>query len=251
MRKDDPNLSFRELAKQIGFKSPNYIVLVTTGKRNLTKDSIEKINAYFKHDPNEALFFENLVYFNQAQNLEEKIDFSKKMLSSALQSQRAVISGDTLNYYTNWYNVLIREVIGLACCDSNPRWIQQKLRHEISLKEISESLNLLLSLGLIKESSNGKFEQVEKDIKTPETFSSQYVRTYHLTMMSLASKAMLEIDKDMRDITAATFSISETKIPEIKKAIAKFRQDMIAATLDEKDTDQVFQLNIQFFPLTK
>ncbi|MCB0393583.1 MAG: TIGR02147 family protein [Bdellovibrionales bacterium] len=250
MRTANDKLSYREIAKKIGFKSPNYILLVIEGKRNLTKDSIEKFNKFFKHNSSESTFFENLVHFTQSKSLDDRIEYSNKMLETQVRAQRKMLQGGELQYYLNWHNILVREIVGLECSDSNPRWIQAKSRQELSLKEISDSLRILLDLKLIKETENG-FSLTEDSLQTPEVFASQYVRNFHFKMMDLASNALAEIDKDMRDITSLTFSISETSIPKLKKAIAQFRNDVLRATQNEKGKDQVFQLNVQLFPLTK
>ena len=55
---------------------------------------------------------------------------------------------------------------------------------------------------------------------------------------------------ELRDFSSTTVAIDLDKLPEVKTIIREFRQKMTTLLRDGKKTD-VFQLAIQFYPLTK
>src|SRR3569832_712791 len=67
-----PIFSHRYFALKAGLSSPNYLKLVMDGKRNLTKKSQMKFATALGLKGLRVEFFENLVFFNQADALSER-----------------------------------------------------------------------------------------------------------------------------------------------------------------------------------
>jgi len=71
-------VSYAFLAQKAGFKSKSLIPHVIEGKKNLSKESIYKLASAMKLDKKSFEYFEDLVSFNQAKNLEERNYFFAK-----------------------------------------------------------------------------------------------------------------------------------------------------------------------------
>ena len=69
-------------------------------------------------------------------------------------------------------------------------------------------------------------------------------------MIEKASKAIREQEIHERDITSNTVTTSTAKLPEAKKMIRDFRQNL-AKFLDTPDGNETYQLNVQLFKLTR
>lgn len=68
--------------------------------------------------------------------------------------------------------------------------------------------------------------------------------------LEIGKNKLEEIEVELRDFSSATVAIDLEKLPEAKTIIREFRQKMSALLRDGEKTD-VYQLAIQFYPLTE
>jgi hypothetical protein len=68
-------------------------------------------------------------------------------------------------------------------------------------------------------------------------------------MLDNAKKALRRVSLDKREFNAETFVIDEANLPEAKEFIREFKSKFVR-TFEEKEGNQAYQLQIQFFPLT-
>ena len=108
-----------------------------------------------------------------------------------------------------------------------------------------------MELGLIKKDKHGFWEQSDPILSTGPEVKSLAVADFHREMIKLASEAIERHPPKERDITALTLRVGKESIAEIKKRTAHFRKELLEFALDEDAPDQVIQINIQTFPLTK
>jgi hypothetical protein len=76
--------SYNGFAQKAGFKNKGFFHTVIHDKRNLTKSSLVKVVQAVGLTKNEADYFENLVFFNQATDLKDRNYFYEKL--SAVRS---------------------------------------------------------------------------------------------------------------------------------------------------------------------
>src|SRR4051794_37655805 len=76
-----PGYSYREFAVSAGLKSPNYLKLITGGKKRLTVTNIHQVARALKLNGSEHDYFETLVLWNQSKNKNEEL-FYKNRLST-------------------------------------------------------------------------------------------------------------------------------------------------------------------------
>ena len=249
-RAENSKLSFRLISKKIGYTSPNFILLVIQGKRNLTAESIKKISLFLELKNNEKEYFKNLVFLNQSESFEDKLEFSKKLLSNKSASEKTHLTQDLLNYYSNWINIVIREMTLLNNFQPEPDWIQKKIHTDVTTKEIKDSLQTLINLQLLQKTTHNSYKAANTDLKTPDELKSEFVRAFHFEMINKAVQTFTTVNKEFRDITSITVPISVELLPEIKKKISEFRHSIAEAAKNNPNATDVFQLNIQLFPLT-
>lgn len=110
-------------------------------------------------------------------------------------------------------------------------------------------VNNLLTAGLLKL-QDGKLQRVHSSIRTTEDIRSQALRDSHVETMKMGIYKIDEIDVELRDFSATTVALDLEKLPEAKTIIREFRQKMEGLLRDGKKTE-VYQLAIQFYPLTQ
>ena len=121
-----------------------------TGENNLSLKSIEKFAKAMKLGKEEAVFFRNLVLFNQATTSAEKQRYAEEIMRSRGYRRQHPLSESQFNYFKQWYLPLIRELPCLSDFKEDAEWIAQRITPQITPQEAQRALNELLKLGLLK-----------------------------------------------------------------------------------------------------
>ena len=250
-KKSNHNYSYRVFAGKAGFSSPNFLKLVTSGQRNLTNESIGKMAKGFDLKKQERDFFENLVFMNQASTHDDKNHYYTKMMSVNGYLKSHKLDTSSYKYFSKWFYPAIREIAVFGDASHTPEGIADVLIPGISVKEVEKALDLLLELGLLRKDKDGKWEQVDKVLTTGPEVKSLVIANYHKEMIKLGMEALERHPKNKRDISGVTLSVKKDKITELKKRIIAFRKELLKLESEDENPEQVIQINIQAFPLTK
>lgn len=252
LKETQASFSFRYFAKLAGFKSPNFLQLVMEGKRNLTSDSIPKFAQALSLNKQQTDYFSNLVLFNQAQDDEAKNLYYKKITHNRRYRELRQLENDQFQLYSHWYNLAIRELVTQKNFREDPVWIAQQLVPKISEKEAAEGLALLLKLKLLQRNPRGQLVQADPTLSSGAEVKSLAVANFHRAMLKKAAQAITIIPASERDISAVTIGVNRASLPQLKEKINQFRKELLA-TLGNSEipAEQVYQLSIQLFPLTR
>lgn len=243
-----PFFSHRYFSKKAGFSSSNFALLVISGKRNLSKESVLKFSAFFKLNTNEHDYFENLVFFNQSKTLDEKNYYFTKISSQKKYKEVRKLEKLEFDYFNKWYIPVIREMIDLKNFKNDPEWISRKINPKIKLSEAKEAIEILLKLNLIIEKDKKLFK-VDKSITTGEEIRNIALKNLHKQLINLAGESIERFLPEKRDISALTLSVTSQQFLEIKKRIIAFRKEILELVTSDSDSDLIYQLNLQLFPL--
>jgi uncharacterized protein (TIGR02147 family) len=154
-------------------------------------------------------------------------------------------------YWSKWYNIVIREMAAFADFQEDPAWIASKLSPPITPEEAAESLEALISLGLLVRNNEGKLVQKDANISTGDEMVSTFVAQYHRELLQKAREAYDRFPREERHNSAITFRLSEAGFKKIHQMIHSFRKELLAVSEEEGSPDRVFQVNFQVFPLTE
>ncbi len=242
--------SFRYFSKKAGFKSPNYLKLVIEGDRNISEDSIDRFALAFKLNKAEHEFFGYLVGYCQASNNVEKSEFALKLLQTKIYQKINPLTQDRLNYYQKWFQIGVRELALCKGAIADPAWIAKQFRPALTVKEASLAVDSLIRLGMLKKDKKGRLTASEQNVQFQKGVISSIVAVYHKRMLDKAKESLDISTKDERDISSVCVPISEKTFNEMRERIRTFRQELIALASNDDDPDQVYQLNLQLFPLT-
>jgi len=246
-----PHFSYRYFSQKAGFRSPNFLQLVIEGKRNLSPESIEKFTNALKLGKKEAEFFRVLVYLNQARTVSEKKIYAEQLMQFRPFCYIHPLRQDQYRYYTDGYNIAIRELTTLPEFSEDPAWIAKRLIPPISPQQAKKSLDLLLQLGLLKRDESGRLVQSDAFISTGDEVTSTSVANYHRAMIQLGAEALDRFSGPARDISAVTMALSDKNFQEIKTLIQRFRKELLAIADQDQSPEGVYQINFQLFPLAK
>lgn len=245
------HFSYRFFARKSGFKSPNFLQLVSSGKRNLSYESISKIAKGFSLKKQEQEYFEYLVLMNQAASHDEKNKYYKKMVSVKGYGEIKKLEKAGYEYFSKWYYPIVREIIMFGNRKQTPEQIASLLNPQITPAEAKKALELLITLELVKKNEQGCWDQQNRDLTTGAEVQSLVVANFHKEILKLAGQSIERYKADERDITALILSVNHKQLSEIKEKTAAFRKELLKLASDQNDPDLVMQVSIQVFPLTK
>ncbi|WP_163442428.1 TIGR02147 family protein [uncultured Fibrobacter sp.] len=243
--------TWQVLTRAAGFSSPVYLKYVSEGRFNLSEDAAARVASAMGLENYELDYFCEMVKFDHAKKDEEKKAIFNKMLAIADIHKVRIIEGDSFRYFESWKNPVLRE-LAPAMPGAKPLALAKACRPEVTAAEVSESLNFLLKSNFLQKDENGNYVQTEKSITTgPMDVTPLAVRGMHRQMGEFALDAIEGVSQDERHFSGLTLGVTRSAYDEIVQEIAAFRKKIIAIATRDDETDEVYRLNVQFFPMTK
>jgi uncharacterized protein (TIGR02147 family) len=255
-RKRNPALSETAFIQRAGFgkNARGYFSLLMSGKRNLSPATIFGFSKALNHTRLEAEFFENLVMYNQALNeVQKNIYFERLSKSSkAKKTQAFKLLKSQYNYLSNWYAVVLREMISLDDFKEDVSYIQNKLGGKISAKQITEAIDDLMSLGLITRDVDGRLIQMSRVVNfVDSSMNYTVVKNIQKSLLKEATDAIDKFPYQQRSISNSVIACDSDDLESIREEIKQFRQNLINKyCTGNKKTDCVYNLGVQLFPMT-
>lgn len=244
----DPKFSVRSFTKKAGLPISNssFFAKVIAGSRNLTLDLRFKLVKAIKLSPAETKYFETLVQFNQAKNAEGKHHFYQE-LARYRRSKARVIEKEGFEYYAQWHHGIVRAFFGLNQRENNPAAIAGSVFPRLGVKEVEDSIRLLLGLGLITRTANG-YALKDKHIATARENKDFVGKLRIPAMMDLSRDVFNHVPASDREYGTLTMYISKQGYHNIQERIKAFRQELKTLVDSDQDEDRIYTFNFQLFP---
>ena len=250
-RKAKSAFSWQEFAKTAGFSSPVYLKYVSEGRFNLSEEAAIRTARAMHLAEFECDFFVEMVKFDHAKNDTEKRAAFSKMISIADANKAKILEGESFRFFEDWKNPVLRE-LAPAMPGAKPLALAHACRSDVTAAEVSESLNFLVKANLLKKDKDGTYAQTDKVVTTgPMDVTPLAVRGLHRQMGEFALDAIEGVPQNERHFSGLTIGVTHKAYREIVQKIAEFRKEIIAIATRESATDEVYRLNVQFFPITK
>ncbi len=251
----NPNYSASMFARKagLGTNSRGYLKLVIENKRNLSAQTIRSFSEALGLSAHESLYFENLVLFNQSERGQDKKYYFDRLVASNRGNkpeQLELIKAGVL-YHTHWYYFAVRELVALKTFKEDAAWIATQLRGKVKKDEVNQAIKDLLNLGLLKRQEDGTLKQSEPLVRVSGGFYNVFMQNFHLEMIERSKEAIQDDDYETRHASGVTLSCSIEHLPEIKRAISQFRDQITERFgIEDLPPDSVIQLSVQLFQLT-
>ena len=249
-RKVKSAFTWREFARMAGFSSSVHLKYVSEGRFNLGEDAVERVAKAMGLSGNRLEYFRAMVEFDHAVTDNIKKEIFDRMLSIAKQSNAKVIEGDAFRYFDSWKNPVLRE-LAPAMPGAKPLALAKACRPKVTAAEVSESLNFLVKANLLKKDANGNYVQTDKFVTTgPMEAAPVAIRGLHRQMGEIALGTIEGVPQNERHFSGVTLGITRNAYDKIVAELDACRRKIIEIATAEDETDEVYRLNLQFFPMT-
>jgi uncharacterized protein (TIGR02147 family) len=248
-KKEESYFTYRFIASKVGIDHA-FIVKVFQGQKHLSIESAAPFSVLLKHTKREKEYFELLILFSRAKSDSEIKHYFEKLLTYVELSPLKV-EGYKYEFYQKWFYTAVREVIGIAGFRGDFKKLARMLNPAITEVQARQSVELLVKLGFIQESKTGEYCLISRFITPSEEVAPIAVREFQKATMLLAVDALQKIPKDDRHISTVTISLSPDGAEKLKECAEHFRREMMRIANQDNEVSQVFQVNLQLFPISR
>lgn len=245
----NPSFSIRSWAMQLGNCSHGTLHGMLSGKRAVSKSMVPIFVKNLKLKAEEAIFFELLANYSRAKTLEEKSFYEEKMREVSPKPLRPFKDVMVYKYIVDPLHFIISEMVGLKNFNSKSFHIKQRLRIDANLKDIEDSIQRLISLGIL-ERDGERLKRSIGHLFTAADIPNTAIQTFHRNMSQIAAEQISEQSVDDREYAAISFNIKKKDLPKLKKRLREL-SNAIIEEFESQDGDETYHLNLQLFSLTK
>ena len=242
--------SNRYFCRKAGIKSPSLYNEVVKGTRNLTDQTIEKFINGLGLTDSDAAFFKILVHLNQAQDPKERDVYTSELKKFRDKVVKEVIPAEHYEYYSRWYNPVIRELACLVDWQDDYEKLAGQINPSVKVKEVRDSVAMLLRLGFLKKDENGRYHQSAPSISSGSHIHSAGVRSLNKDFADMAADAIEKYSPDERHVSSMTIGIGKDAYRRIEQEIDEFRDRVRRIVFDDDKSERVYNLNMHLFPLS-
>jgi uncharacterized protein (TIGR02147 family) len=254
-KKSQPAFSFGQFAKKARIPTRNYLKRVMDGERPLSNENLPKFIMALDLNAKESGYFEALVHYSQA-----KDPLIKKYYFEQLRNASAGVKGSYLDVHSgqyeifqNWYVIPVYEYFSLPEASQDPKVISKHFKEKITAKDIKDSIDLLLHVGLLEtDLDNQRVKQKIENIRYENDILNVAVRNYHQKMLEMTIQSVQADPVAERYLRATSIAICSEDYEKVTKEMEDFMRHLnqkYSTAVAEKNC--LIQVNSQLIQLTE
>ena len=249
-RKRTSAFTWRDFARDAGFSSAVYLKYVCEGKKNLSIAAAGSVANAMGLAGFENTYFVLMVSYAHAKSDVAKRAAFEERCALARAHKVRVLGNEEFDYFKSWKNPVLRE-LAPHMPGAKPLEMAHACKQKISAAEVSETLDFLVKANLLKKDKSGNYSQTDKSLSMGSVDAVPVAaRDMQRQMGEFAVKA-LDMPLSERDMSGLTMGLTRRAYDRIRKEIADFRRRIVAIASEDDETEQVYRLNLQLFPLSE
>jgi len=244
-------LTWRGFSELAGFASSGYLKLVCQGKANLSDAGIQQVAKAMKLSSSETAYFRELVLLDQAKTVTDKDKSLKNLEKLSKSCKGRVLRDDALDYFSNWQNAVVRELVPKAPANAKTSNIARQVLPEITAAEVGRALKFLTATGMLVKNEDGSFTQTDKVLTSGnKDLSSVALRSFHKQLGKLAIDSLDNVPVNERNSSDLVIGITAAQYEKLVQKIIDFRREVLDVVTETDDMERVYCLQMNLFPLS-
>jgi uncharacterized protein (TIGR02147 family) len=230
----NPNYSLRAFARDLGVDS-SFLSKLLNGKRSMTSRTIMSLAP--------RLALPEL----EIQEYIQKANGRRRRYSMASFEAEVIkeVENQKLTQSMEWYHLAILELVNVSGFQANATWIADRLG--ITANDAQAALDDLMSASVLSQSEDGLWKNEIKN----HFISAKKSPRVQMVKKQIYQQALNLLPEDVGDHSTMTVSVSAGRLAEASDRIARFRLDLCNFLTEPETKDQVYQLVISLFPVSK
>ncbi len=239
--------------RHLGIASAASLSMILNGQRHPGKNLILALAKYFQFNPEEARYFEKLVSLQKKSKSTKMSLFLNQVLSNEdKRLELKVIDEDKLQdlqeLLMNPLTHILREMTTLKNFRENVSWISQALKSKYSYEEITELLERAIDVGLIKKIEGEGLKISTLAVRVPKP-NERSLELFHQKVLGETVSGINSVPQADRAYHVSYLNIRKENLELAKKMLREFQSEF-NQFLTEEQGDEVYQLSMQFIPIT-
>lgn len=248
--------SYAVFSAAADIKSPTYLKLIIEGKRNLSVEMAEKFGRALQFNKPEIEEFVKLVVFTQAQDAVDRNRHFVDLINVRLlrKMQTGVLAKETWEKLPNWVTWILFSLVDQKNVKFEPKEILKALGPIATEETLQLALKNLFDSGILRRNeATGEVIKVKELATSAQEIPVDLIRKIQIDLLYLGLESMFKDDPVDREIGALTLALTEEEFNQIKFEVRQLKKriakDILAKRVSTKG-DRLYQLNLQFFPLS-
>lgn len=244
-REENPAYSAQAFALRLGL-SQAYMSLLMSGRRKLTNKTACLLAEKLKLNESEQRYLRTLIQKEKHTGTELEAAMDSELAKIRKENELTPLNLERFRVMSDWYYSAILELINVDGVPHSGEAFARELG--IPVEHAKEAIGTLLRLNLIKR-EEGKFHRSDEGyLATPTEIFSKALQRFHMQMLTKSREAIKNQSVDQRAFTGMTMSIDPKRLPEAKRRIQKFSEELMEF-LEGGERKAVYQLSLQLFQL--
>lgn len=239
--------SMQELARVLGFSSPNFVQQLIGGKRNLTEAAAAKVagNLGFKEAGRQYLLA--LVRLARAKDAGELSSLMRDMKRLVGRAKRRSVTDTTI--FDHWLYGVVFEMFKLERFASAEDLAAAEMRVGVTAQQLRQSFDFLVQRGYLVQ-VGGRWTPAAVEFQPQNDVRRINSQQNHLKFFVLAQHRINDELAD-REFQGLTFAAKESRLPELKERIRAFIRAVDADFAEDSGGDQVVRLQLGLFKVLR
>lgn len=244
-----PGFSHRQFSALARLRSPNYLLLVIKGERNLSPELAARLAKAMGLGAHEREYFIGLVQVDGARNAEDLEQAKRDLLAASRKLATAYVPAAQTQILSRWHHLLVRETVFLPNFEPSGEWISKRLSGLVTPRQAEESFAMLLKCGFVVREGDGTHRAADPVLDTGNrVFREALNLQFHAETLSVWSQNLARLDPAQQERGLLNIPINSTKLPELRARILRFQDEVIGWLQDEKQPDQIVQVGVYMVP---
>lgn len=253
LKRQFPGMSVRGVAGRLEI-TPSYWSKILRGKKPVPPALLPKIVKVLRLDTQQVAQLQRSIL--------QRIERDQLMPATGLRTTNKRKKAPTETYRNletseiwllkEWFYIPILNFCTLPKAGTDIKGIASGLG--LKTEQVREAIQKLVQHGYLKQEKNGRLARTEQKLRLPTTKSLAQVRDYHAALLQRAGEELKNIsDEDFarRLISAVNFAGSSKKMKEARLILEEAMYQVANLMADDHDCDEIYQLSLQIFPMTK
>lgn len=232
LKSTNPRFSLRALATKAEI-SPGHLSEVLSGKRPISRSHLEKLIRPLRFSDTDIQF----AY--------ERLKVAEELQKVANEPERILTNEDFAQIaHQDYFNALA--AMDLSSSQLNAEYISKKIG--LPVEQTKNILQVLTSLGVIKEDTKGSLYKTLRSISTQKDIPNFDIQAFHDNSLEQTQKTFRDIPVEQRDMIHVSMAVNPEHIPFAKKELEKCCKK-VYAKLSQGEKTAVYRLGIQLLPV--
>lgn len=240
--------SYGVWARKLNIRSTATLAMILSGERNPGPELLKAFSASMGLSPEEAEYFTSLVEFEKSPCDSTTRVLLREKLSQYQRIRYVTELNPDVFAEVAWHFSTIREMVRMIGFVNDAEWIQRRLQFDLSKAEIEKAIQTLVRQGLLNRNKEGRLTISGGHIIAPIGAAQPWLRHFHEQALDNAKASLKKCMPSDRDISSIAFAMTKNKLPDVRKLIRKFKDELYALA-EPAGADCVYQIVIALHPV--